>query len=282
LIMSRRTAAPKRPDLKDYKLWTEEDNETAMYAVDDIEEAADKKAQDVVDMVNMRIYDLEKDISEISRGLHKWDWSYLEKRGIVSDDDSDYALEVRGNFGWPTHQPRLRTATHEFQERSTMPRSLTASDREALIQHASELPVGDETRRTILAGLQQADTNEDREALIRRASELPVGDKTRKAILAGLLSREAGRTWDGVPGKAYDSPPSPGQAGCYDEGNFDGKGKPGEGKTCYRIHNEYGSGVSKNKKQYNKRYREEWMEGNTGRTTCPDGSGGKKKCGPKK
>ena len=99
------------------------------------------------------------------------------------------------------------------------------------------------------------------------------------ALVADDDEMEAGRTWNGVPGKAYDSPPSPGQAGCYDEGNFSGKGKPGEGKTCYRIHNEYGSGVSKNKKQYNKKYREQWMEGNSGRTTCPDGKGGKKPCG---
>ena len=91
---------------------------------------------------------------------------------------------------------------------------------------------------------------------------------------------EAGRTWDGVPGKAYDAPPAPGQQGCYDAGNFEGKGKPGEGKTCYRIHNEYGSGVSKNKSQYNKNYRKKWMDGhNSGRSTCPDGAGGSKPCG---
>ena len=251
--MSRRTAAPKRPDLKDYELWTEEDNETAMYAVDAIEEAADKKAQDVVDMVNMRIYDLEKDISEINRGLHKWDWEYLEKRGIVSDDDSDYASEVRGNFGWPAHQPRLRTATHEFQERSTMPRSLTASDREALIQHASELPVGDETRRTILAGLQQADMNEDREALIRMASELPVGDKTRKAILAGLLQREA--DCDGAG---------------YTSSDWEGAGDPGAGGLCNKLYHEYGKANSGNpagKKEYNDNY--PFTGKNKRRTNCP-------------
>ena len=91
---------------------------------------------------------------------------------------------------------------------------------------------------------------------------------------------EAGRTWNGQGGKSYDSPPSPGQTGCYDAGNFTGKGKPGEGKTCYRIHNEYGSGVSKDKSKYNKDYAKKWMDGhNSGRSTCPDGAGGTKPCG---
>ena len=91
---------------------------------------------------------------------------------------------------------------------------------------------------------------------------------------------EAGRTWNGQGGKAYDSPPSPGQQGCYGESG--GKGKPGEGATCYRIHNEYGSGASKDKKEYNKNYREKWMDGhNSGRSTCPDGRGGKTDCGGK-
>ena len=131
-------------------------------------------------------------------------------------------------------------------------------------------------------------TASERTTLIRLASSLPVGDDTRKAILhtmthmVPVTDKEAGRTWDGTPGKAYDSPPSPGKSDCYVKGDIDtGKGKPGKGETCYRLHNEYGSGVSKDKKKYNKEYRDKWMDGhNEARTTCPDGFGGKKKCAP--
>jgi len=72
----------------------------------------------------------------------------------------------------------------------------------------------------------------------------------------------AGRTWDGKGDqKNYNKPPAPkNQPDCYSDDNWEGVGKPGEGETCYRLHNPYGSGVSKNKKEYNKRYREEWMD----------------------
>jgi hypothetical protein len=68
------------------------------------------------------------------------------------------------------------------------------------------------------------------------------------------------------------------------KGEGGGQGKPGKG-TCYRLHNEYGSANSgkpgsEERKKYNKKYRDTWMdEGTKTRKTCPDGHGGKGPCG---
>jgi hypothetical protein len=72
----------------------------------------------------------------------------------------------------------------------------------------------------------------------------------------------AGRSWNGEGDqKNYNKPPAPkNQPDCYSAKNWEGIGKPGEGKTCYRLHNPYGSGVSKDMKEYNKKYREKWMD----------------------
>jgi len=112
-----------------------------------------------------------------------------------------------------------------------------------------------------------------RKNLIRLAHAKP----ELRAHLLPLLDKQA-RTWDGQPGKAYNKPPAISHDDCYDE-SHEPKDTAGAG-TCYRLHNEYGSGVSKNKSEYNKKYREKWMNNdhNKKRKTCPDGSGGKMDC----
>jgi hypothetical protein len=94
----------------------------------------------------------------------------------------------------------------------------------------------------------------------------------------------AGRTWDGKGDqKGYDSPPAPKNKPCYGHPGNKGE-KPGLGETCYRLHNDYGSADSgtpgsQKRKDYNKRYREEWMDESTVRRfTCPDGQGGSADC----
>lgn len=82
----------------------------------------------------------------------------------------------------------------------------------------------------------------------------------------------AGRTWDGKGDQtAYNKPPAPkNRPNCYSETNWVGLGKPGQGKTCYRLHNNYRD-VKKElgkdwwlnkekKKKYNQMYREEWTD----------------------
>ena len=124
-------------------------------------------------------------------------------------------------------------------------------------------------------------TSDLRKRVVKLANTNP---KLRPLLVKALREAaddemEAGRVWRGTPGKAYDSPPSPGKTDCYAPGPSGGKGKPGKGETCYRLHNEYGSGVSKNKKEYNRKYREDWMDSATiTRKTCPDGHGGKMPC----
>jgi hypothetical protein len=93
-------------------------------------------------------------------------------------------------------------------------------------------------------------TASDRKTLIRLASSLPVGDDTRKAILTGLRTADCG-------GAGYTS------------SDWDGVGKPGAGGLCNDIYHEYGSGVSKDKKKYNKEYQSYVDGGNQGRSNCP-------------
>jgi len=77
----------------------------------------------------------------------------------------------------------------------------------------------------------------------------------------------AGRTWDGKGNqKDYNNPPAPkNQPDCYSADNWEGLGKPGQGETCYRLHNNYGEANSGKpgsaaRKEYNRKYREEWMD----------------------
>jgi len=93
-------------------------------------------------------------------------------------------------------------------------------------------------------------TASDRSTLIRLASSLPKGDETRKAILNGLRLADCG-------GRGYT------------KSDWEGAGKPGEGGLCNNIYHEYGSGVSKDKKKYNKEYRSYVDGGNKGRNNCP-------------
>lgn len=127
-------------------------------------------------------------------------------------------------------------------------------------------------------------TASERSTLIRLASSLPVGDETRTAILHTLshmvpvTDKEAGRTWNGKGDqKDYNQPPAVAKGGpptCYEEGKPESKETGGSG-TCYRLHNDYGSGVSKDKKKYNKDYREKWMDSaSISRKVSPDGHGG--------
>lgn len=122
-------------------------------------------------------------------------------------------------------------------------------------------------------------TAADRDALIRLASILPVGAPERRAILASIITA---RTWNGKGD--YNKPFAIDNTSCYkkDKGDGDtgGKGTPGQG-TCYRLHNEYGSGASANKKKYNEEYREKYLNNDShkNRTICPDGAGGEGPCG---
>lgn len=98
-------------------------------------------------------------------------------------------------------------------------------------------------------------TAADRTALIRLASSLPKGDETRRAILNGLRLADCG-------GRGYT------------KSDWEGAGKPGEGDLCNKLYHEYGSGVSRNKKEYNKKYREDYQfRENKGRNNCPGPAG---------
>lgn len=77
----------------------------------------------------------------------------------------------------------------------------------------------------------------------------------------------AGRTWDGEGDQtAYNDPPAPkNRPDCYSADNWEGLGKPGQGETCYRLHNNYGEANSgkpgsPQRAEYNKKYREQWMD----------------------
>jgi hypothetical protein len=75
----------------------------------------------------------------------------------------------------------------------------------------------------------------------------------------------AGRRWDGKGNqKGYDKPPALDNTGCYTDKDWKAKGNKGKG-TCYRLHNEYGSANagedgSKERAEYNKRWRQEWAD----------------------
>jgi hypothetical protein len=132
-------------------------------------------------------------------------------------------------------------------------------------------------------------TASDRKSLIRIASSLPKGDETRVAILHTLshmvpvTDKEAGRTWDGKGDqKDYNNPPSVGKGGpptCYEQGKIEQKDTGGKG-TCYRLHNDYGKANSGKpgsaaRREYNKKYREKWMDSSSiSRKVSPDGHGG--------
>lgn len=51
-----------------------------------------------------------------------------------------------------------------------------------------------------------------------------------------------------------------------------GQGKPGT-KNVYNLHNEYGSGVSKDPAAYMRQWREKWQGNHKDRANCPDGFG---------
>ena len=89
---------------------------------------------------------------------------------------------------------------------------------------------------------------------------------------------EAGRNpWggDSANQKTYDSPPAPkNQADCYSPSNWRGLDKPGKGETCYRLHHEYGKANSgepgsKERKEYNKKWRDELQDSKTYVRTGP-------------
>jgi len=74
----------------------------------------------------------------------------------------------------------------------------------------------------------------------------------------------AGRKWRGEKGNKYDKPPALDNTGCYSKEDWKAKGNKGKG-TCYRLHNEYGSANagdngSKERAEYNKRWRKEWAD----------------------
>ena len=112
-------------------------------------------------------------------------------------------------------------------------------------------------------------------------------------IDAGMVMADelmAGRPWDGAGGnqKDYNSPPAPkNQADCYSETNLEGLGKPGDGVTCYRLHHEYGKANSgkpgsKQRAEYNRKYRENFMDSPTiTRKICPKPGGGSGPCNRK-
>tara|TARA_Y100000389_G_scaffold193292_2_gene221911 strand:- start:3800 stop:4222 length:423 start_codon:yes stop_codon:yes gene_type:complete len=132
-------------------------------------------------------------------------------------------------------------------------------------------------------------TASDRSTLIRLASSLPTGDETRTAILNTLIhmvpvtDKEAGRTWDGKGNqKNYNQPPAVAKGGpptCYEQGVIEQKDTGGKG-TCYRLHNDYGKADSgkpgsAKRREYNKKYREKWMDSaSISRKVSPDGHGG--------
>jgi len=68
---------------------------------------------------------------------------------------------------------------------------------------------------------------------------------------------------------------------CYhSHDDYEGQGKPGKGNYCNKIYNEYGSGVSSPKSEYNKKY--PFGGKNKGRKTCPKGQGHSGPCGKPK
>lgn len=74
----------------------------------------------------------------------------------------------------------------------------------------------------------------------------------------------AGRKWKGEPGKKYDKPPALDNTSCYSSKDWKGKGTPGQG-TCYRLHNDYGDADSgkpgsKERAEYNRKWREQWAD----------------------
>lgn len=117
-------------------------------------------------------------------------------------------------------------------------------------------------------------TASERSTLIRLASSLPVGDETRTAILHALASfTPVERT-----ARKYDK--AVGGATCYNPGN----GTPGEPGCYHRLH-EYGTGVSDNKAEYMKVWRQKTRDGENKikRKTCPVPPGGNKgPCGESK
>lgn len=121
--------------------------------------------------------------------------------------------------------------------------------------------------------------------LIKKYADMSEG-MTAEEILA---AKYKGRMWGdwahgkGKNNKNYKPENANATSGCYEQGGGGGKGTPGEG-TCYRLHNEYGSGATKDMSKYNKDYQEKYLNNNSQikRKTCPDGRGGKGECGGKK
>ena len=115
--------------------------------------------------------------------------------------------------------------------------------------------------------------------IIKKYAEFPE-DMTAEEIMAAKYKGRVWGDWAGGGGannKDYKVPSALDNSNCYSDSNMEGKGTPGEG-TCYRLHNEYGSGVSKNKAKYNKMYQEKWLNNDhkIKRKVSPDGFGGKK------
>ena len=114
-----------------------------------------------------------------------------------------------------------------------------------------------------LARLERQADNNDRYADDMFADDMFADDMFADEMFAG-------RRWDGKGNQRdYNKPPAPkNQPDCYSEDNWEGLGKPGEGETCYRLHNEYGSANagkpgSPERKEYNRKYREQWMDSKT-------------------
>ncbi len=84
----------------------------------------------------------------------------------------------------------------------------------------------------------------------------------------------AGRRWDGKGNqKDYNKPPALDNSGCYAKKDWKGKKTPGQG-TCYRLHNEYGEANAgkpgtKERAEYNRKYRAEWMDSKSKKRTGP-------------
>lgn len=119
------------------------------------------------------------------------------------------------------------------------------------------------------------------ESTVRLAHANP---KLRPHLLP-LIQKYAGSTRTPTPfaaDRAGDDMEEDMEADCGGRGyhshdDYEGKGTPGEGDLCNKIYNEYGSGVSSPKSDYNKKYP---FGGKTKkRKTCPKGQGGSGTCG---
>jgi len=142
-----------------------------------------------------------------------------------------------------------RSNRYSFNNTSSFYKTLPETNYDVYDQ---DLYAGDEYLYDDMGGLSESDFSSDLMA------DFDDGDDD----MAGEFF--AGRRWKGEPGKKYDKPPALDNSNCYSSKDWKGKGTPGEG-TCYRLHNDYGSANagkpgSKERAEYNRKWREEWND----------------------